>query len=205
MLRIVLSTGNEHKVREISDVLNEFDVEVISKNSLGLNHVDVVEDGHTLEENAIKKARELWRHTEGIVIADDTGLFVKYLKGDPGVHSSRYAGDLANDSDNNALLLKNMKNVEEKDRQAFFKTVIVIIDRNEKIHLSEGICCGQIGFEPKGEHGFGYDSLFIVDGIGKTFAQMSNEEKNIHSHRGKALRKLEKIFPEILYETDYNK
>ncbi|MDP3387138.1 MAG: RdgB/HAM1 family non-canonical purine NTP pyrophosphatase [Eubacteriales bacterium] len=205
MLRIVISTGNEYKVREIGEVLKDFDVEVVSKNSLGLNHVEVDEDGHTLEENAIKKARELWKHTGGIVIADDTGLFVKYLKGDPGVHSSRYAGDHANDIENNDLLLKNMRNVEEKDRKAFFKTVIVVIDRNEKIHLSEGICCGKIGIEPKGEHGFGYDSLFIVDGVGKTFAQMSNEEKNKYSHRGKALRKLENIFPEILYETDSNK
>lgn len=205
MLRIVLSTGNEHKVREISDVLKEFDIEVVSKNSIGLNHVDVDEDGHTLEENAIKKARELWKHTGGIVIADDTGLFVTYLKGDPGVHSSRYAGDYANDIDNNELLLKNMRNVEEKDRKAFFKTVIVVIDKNEKVYLSEGICCGHIGFEPTGEHGFGYDSLFIMDGIGKTFAQMSNQEKNKHSHRAKALRKLEEIFREILNETDSNK
>lgn len=201
MFRIVISTGNEHKVREISDVLKEFDVDVVSKDCLGLNHINIEEDGHTLEENAIKKARELWKNTGGIVIADDTGLFVNYLKGDPGVHSSRYAGDQANDIDNNNLLLKNMKNVEEKERKAFFKTVIVIIDRNEKIHLSEGICCGQIGLEPKGDYGFGYDSLFVVDGIGRTFAQMSNEEKNKYSHRGKALRKLGKIFSEILYET----
>jgi XTP/dITP diphosphohydrolase len=205
MLRIVISTGNEHKVKEISDVLKEFHIEVVSKNNIGLNHVDVEEDGHTLEENAIKKAKELWKHTGGIVIADDTGLFVQYLKGDPGVHSSRYAGDNANDIDNNELLLKNMQNVEEKDRKAFFKTVIVVIDRNEKVYLSEGICSGHIGFESIGEHGFGYDSLFIVDGIGKTFAQMSNQEKNNHSHRGKALRKLEEIFREILYETDNNK
>lgn len=205
MLRIVISTGNEHKVKEISDVLKEFHIEVVSKNNIGLNHVDVEEDGHTLEENAIKKAKELWKHTGGIVIADDTGLFVQYLKGDPGVHSSRYAGDNANDIDNNELLLKNMQNVEEKNRKAFFKTVIVVIDRNEKVYLSEGICSGHIGFESKGEHGFGYDSLFIVDGIGKTFAQMSNQEKNNHSHRGKALRKLEEIFREILYETDNNK
>ncbi|HBH12531.1 MAG: Non-canonical purine NTP pyrophosphatase [Clostridiales bacterium 38_11] len=201
MFRIVISTGNENKVREISDVLKEFDVDVVSKDSLGLNHINIEEDGHTLEENAIKKARELWKNTGGIVIADDTGLFVNYLKGDPGVHSSRYAGDQANDIDNNNLLLKNMKNVEGKERKAFFKTVIVIIDRNEKIHLSEGICCGQIGLEPKGDYGFGYDSLFVVDGIGRTFAQMSNEEKNKYSHRGKALRKLGKIFSEILYET----
>jgi XTP/dITP diphosphohydrolase len=204
MLRIVISTGNEHKVKEIRDVLKEFDFEVVSKNNIGLNHVDVEEDGHTLEENAIKKAKELWKYTGGIVIADDTGLFVHYLKGDPGVHSSRYAGDNANDISNNELLLKNMRNVEEKDRKAFFKTVIVVIDKNEKIYLSEGICSGYIGFESKGEHGFGYDSLFIVDGIGKTFAQMSNQEKNNHSHRGKALRKLEEIFREILYETDNN-
>ncbi|PKM70502.1 MAG: non-canonical purine NTP pyrophosphatase, partial [Firmicutes bacterium HGW-Firmicutes-18] len=80
MLRIVISTGNEHKVKEISDVLKEFHIEVVSKNNIGLNHVDVEEDGHTLEENAIKKAKELWKHTGGIVIADDTGLFVQYLK-----------------------------------------------------------------------------------------------------------------------------
>lgn len=202
MLRIVISTSNEHKVKEIREVLHKFDVEVISKNNIGLDHVEVEEDGQTLEENAIKKAKELWKHTGGIVIADDTGLFVKYLKGDPGVHSSRYAGEHATDSENNALLLKNMINVSEKDRTAFFKTVIVVIDTEARLHLSEGICYGKIGFEQKGEYGFGYDSLFIVDNIGKTFAQMSNEEKNKLSHRAKALSKLEKVFTEILHETN---
>ncbi|HAE42280.1 MAG TPA: non-canonical purine NTP pyrophosphatase, RdgB/HAM1 family [Clostridiales bacterium] len=202
MLRIVISTSNEHKVKEIREVLHKFDVEVISKNNIGLDHIEVEEDGQTLEENAIKKAKELWKHTGGIVIADDTGLFVKYLKGDPGVHSSRYAGEHATDSENNTLLLKNMINVSEKDRTAFFKTVIVVIDTQTRLHLSEGICYGKIGFEQKGEYGFGYDSLFIVDNIGKTFAQMSNEEKNNLSHRGKALSKLEKVLTEILHETN---
>lgn len=202
MLRIVISTSNEHKVKEIREVLHKFDVEVISKNNIGLDHIEVEEDGQTLEENAIKKAKELWKHTGGIVIADDTGLFVKYLKGDPGVHSSRYAGEHATDSENNTLLLKNMINVSEKDRTAFFKTVIVVIDTQARLHLSEGICYGKIGFEQKGEYGFGYDSLFIVDNIGKTFAQMSNEEKNNLSHRGKALSKLEKVLTEILHETN---
>ncbi len=106
MIKVVLSSGNQHKISELKSILEEFDIVVISKNDMGFKDFEVEEDGETLEENSLKKAKELWKKTGNIVIADDTGLFVEYLNGEPGVYSARYAGEDANYEDNNKLLLK---------------------------------------------------------------------------------------------------
>lgn len=198
MARVVLSSGNKHKISEIKSILGEFNLEVISKNDIGYADFEVEEDGDTLEENSMKKAMELWKKTGDIVIADDTGLFVEYLNGEPGVYSARYAGEDATYDDNNRLLLQKLENVPSDKRKAYFKTVVSIIDSKGNSFRVEGVCKGEIGIEPIGDNGFGYDPIFIVEGLGKTFAQMTDSEKNTHSHRGKAVRNLKNIIGEIL-------
>lgn len=206
--KIVLSSGNKNKVKEIKNILKDMDFDVISKDDLGFIDFDVIEDKETLEDNAYKKAFELKElidksfedkiFTSSImVLADDTGLFVDALNGEPGVYSARYAGEQASYQNNNKLLLEKLSNVPMEKRTAKFKTVIVIIRENNKLLVAEGICNGKIAFEPRGKNGFGYDPLFIVDGTNKTFSEMSDEEKNIISHRAKAIQNLRERLGEI--------
>lgn len=194
--KIILSSGNKHKIVEIKDILKDLPFEVISKNDLGYEDFDVDEDGTTLEENAFKKAIELHKLTNGIVIADDTGLFVDALDGEPGVYSARYAGEPTSDKNNRELLLKKLQNVPYENRTAYFKTVIAIIYEDGSKASAEGKVNGIIGFEEKGQNGFGYDSLFIVENTGKTFAEMTEDEKNKISHRARALQNLKKSLEE---------
>ncbi len=191
--RIILSSGNKHKVSEIKDILKDMPFEVVSKNDLGYNDFDVEEDGTTLEENAFKKAIELHKLTKEIVIADDTGLFVDVLNGEPGVYSARYAGEPTSDKNNRVLLLKKLENIPFEKRTAYFKTVIAIVFEDGSKMTAEGKISGVISFEEKGQNGFGYDPLFIVEDSGKTFAEMSEEEKNEISHRARALQNLKKM------------
>lgn len=188
--KIILSSGNKHKVHEIKDILKNMPFEVVSKDDLGYKDFDVVEDGETLEANAFKKAEELHRLVKGIVIADDTGLFVDALDGDPGVYSARYAGEPVSYKENNSLLLKNLKDVPMEKRTAYFKTVIAVVFEDGSKVTAEGTVNGKIAFEEKGQNGFGYDPLFIVENTGKTFAEMAEEEKNKISHRARALMNL---------------
>ncbi len=196
--RIILSSGNTHKVKEIKEILKDLDIEVVSKDDLGFKDFDVVEDKDSLEGNAFKKAEELSKLVKGIIIADDTGLFVDALDGAPGVYSARYAGEHANYKDNNELLLKNLGGVPIEKRTACFKTVIALVLEDGSKLKAEGECRGKIGFEAHGENGFGYDPLFIVDGLEKTFGEMTDEEKNSLSHRANALRNLKNVIGEIL-------
>lgn len=188
--KIVLSSGNKHKISEIKDILKNMNFEVVSKDDLGYTDFDVEEDGTTLEENAFKKAEELHKLTGGIVIADDTGLFVDELNGEPGVYSARYAGEPASDENNKKLLLKNLKSVPLEKRTAHFKTVIAVIFEDGKKMMAEGRADGKIDFQERGQNGFGYDPLFIVESTNKTFAEMTEEEKNKISHRARALMNL---------------
>ncbi|HBV68485.1 MAG TPA: non-canonical purine NTP pyrophosphatase [Clostridiales bacterium] len=190
MRKVILSSGNKHKISEIKDILKGMSFEVVSKDDLGYTDFDVEEDGSTLEENAFKKAEELHRLVKGIVIADDTGLFVDALNGDPGVYSARYAGEPVSYKDNNILLLKNLKDVPAEKRTAYFKTVMAVIFEDGRRVSAEGRVDGTIAFEERGENGFGYDPLFIVESTGRTFAEMTEEEKNSVSHRARALRNL---------------
>lgn len=190
--KIILSTGNIDKIEEIKDILKDLPFYIYSKNEVGLGDLEVEEDGDTLEENAIKKAMAISERIDGIVIADDTGLFVDKLNGAPGVYSSRYAGEDVSYEDNNRKLLKELEGTPSEERTAKFQTVIAIVTEDKKIKTVYGECRGRIGFEVKGSEGFGYDPLFIVDGYGKTFAQLGEEVKNKISHRAKALEKLKK-------------
>ena len=196
--RMILSSGNEHKIKEKKEILKDFDIEIVSKDELGFEDFDVDEDRDTLEGNAFKKAEELSKLVNGIVIADDTGLFVDALNGAPGVYSARYAGEHSSYKDNNELLLKNLKDVSMEKRTAYFKTVIAVILEDGLKLKAEGICKGKIGFEVHGENGFGYDPLFIVEGLEKSFGEMTDEEKNSLSHRANALRNLKNLLGEVL-------
>lgn len=198
--RIVLSSGNEHKINEIKNILKHLPIDVISKNDIGLKDFDVVEDGKTLEENSMKKAKELRKLVDAIIIADDTGLFVDALNCEPGIYSARYAGENCSYEDNNKLLLKKLHNIPMEKRTAYFKTVISVVLENGETIIAEGICKGKIAFEPRGTNGFGYDPLFIVDGGDKTFAEMEDEEKNKVSHRANALLNLKEKLEEVISE-----
>lgn len=194
MKRIIISTGNKNKVREMLSLLEDLPVEVLTKSQAGYGEIDPIEDGKTLEENAKIKVENIGE-PEDIVIGDDTGLFVYALPNELGVHSSRYAGEHATDEDNRHKLCKAME--DKTDRRAYFKTVIAIKYR-DKYYTVEGICRGHITNELKGTGGFGYDPMFQPEGCEKTFAELSEEEKNQISHRGKALIKAKKLLCKLI-------
>ncbi|OLR64297.1 RdgB/HAM1 family non-canonical purine NTP pyrophosphatase [Peptoniphilus porci] len=187
MRELVLSTDNINKLREIREILQDLDVKIYGKSDIEGLDFEVIEDGDTLYDNALKKASAIADRVNYAVLADDTGLFVNSLNGEPGVHSARYASE-HDDKKNREKLLNNLKNKE--DRSAYFKTQIVLIDEDKNIIPIEGVCSGKISLEEKGDNGFGYDSIFVPDGFDKTFAEMSHEEKNEISHRARALKNL---------------
>jgi XTP/dITP diphosphohydrolase len=198
--KIVISTNNKNKLKEIKKILEDLPIEVLSKRDLGLEAFDVVEDGDTLEKNSIKKAKVLKEKTEYMVMADDSGLFVDSLNGDPGVHSARYAGVDGDDLANNKKLLKNMKDIPLEKRNAHFKAVIALITEDDKTITVSGKCYGHIAFEPQGDNKFGYDPLFIPNNYEESFAELDGEVKNEISHRARALEGIKKELKELLKE-----
>ncbi|MCI6609785.1 MAG: XTP/dITP diphosphatase [Ezakiella sp.] len=191
MIEIIVASGNKHKITEIKHILNELDVNVKSVYEITNEYDEPLENGETFEDNAYIKAaaiRNLFPNC--YVLADDSGLMVEALNGDPGVHSARYAGEQHNDADNNALLIKNMSNVAEDKRSAKFVSVLCLIEPDGKVNNFRGECEGKIIYEKRGDNGFGYDPYFLPNGEVKTFAEMLEEDKNMISHRKKALEKL---------------
>ena len=184
-MRIVIATRNTGKLNEIQTLLAGQNVELVSADALKAAP-NVEEDAETLEENAAKKARVLHTYSGLASLADDTGLEVAALDNRPGVHSARYAGAQADDAANRKLLLSELADVAT--RIARFRTVIAFVDKESNVHFFEGICSGIIAEEERGSGGFGYDSIFIPDGLERTFAELSSAEKNAVSHRGRALR-----------------
>ena len=188
MKRIVFATNNAHKLSEVKAVLGD-GYELVTLREVGITE-DIPETGATLDENASIKARYVYERTGLDCFADDTGLEVEALNGAPGVHSARYATDGHDFAANNAKLLREL---EGKDnRRARFRTVISLI-RNDVEEQVEGIVEGRIATTMTGSEGFGYDPLFIPEGYDKSFAEMSAEEKNAISHRGRAVEALVKI------------
>ena len=181
---IVLATGNEGKIIEIQKMLAPFTAKIKSLKDFG-PIPPVVEDGDTFEENAYKKAHFTAKVLGFPALADDSGLMVEALGGEPGVHSARYAGEGATDKERNLKLSRAMEGV--KDRKAVFACVIAIAVPRGPALIYEGRCEGLIAHEAKGEKGFGYDPLFYYPPLKKTFGQMAMDEKNRISHRGKAL------------------
>lgn len=194
MKEIILATGNKHKVIEIKDILKDLNVNI--KPMIEFNkYPDVVEDGQTLQDNAIKKATEVAKFFNSWAIADDTGLEVNYLNGAPGVYSSRYAGEDCSYEDNNKKLLKALDGVQMENRQAQFRCVIALSDPEGNIKiLAEGKIKGYIATSFSGTTGFGYDPIFYVPKYDKTFAELGEEIKNQISHRGLALQNFKKQF-----------
>ncbi|MBC7187714.1 MAG: XTP/dITP diphosphatase [Calditrichaeota bacterium] len=184
--RLVLATRNLDKVREMRQVLADVGWEVLSLEQFP-GAPEVLEDGTTIEANAIKKALAIAQHTGLVALADDTGLEVAALGGAPGVCSSRYAGPAATYAENVRKLLRDLDGVPEEQRTARFRCVIAIAE-GERVETVEGVCEGRITTAPRGNGGFGYDPVFLVPELGLTFAEMPLEQKNALSHRGKALR-----------------
>lgn len=191
METIILATNNENKVKEISAKLKEFNIEVISQREVGCD-IDVEETGTTFEENATLKAEAIYKELGRPVIADDSGLEIDALNGEPGVYSKRFAGQNASDEDRINKVLNLLQNVEESKRTARFKCTLCYIDENGTKHVFEGVCEGKIADKPCGNNKFGYDPIFIYED--KTFAQMTDEEKNAVSHRGRAVQQLVDFF-----------
>ncbi len=185
-MEICFATHNQNKLREISDLVPH-QIKLLSLNDVGVKE-DIPETGSTIEENAGIKSTYIFRKTGMSCFADDTGLEVMSLGGEPGVYSARYAGNQRNEGDNMNLLLKKLENYS--DRSAQFKTVIHFIDQNAHEHHFEGIAKGNITMNPRGDHGFGYDPIFQPEGSEKTFAEMTLKEKNKISHRAMAFEKL---------------
>ena len=184
-MKLVFATNNAHKLREVSQVVGD-EFTLVSLRECGLVE-DIPEEQPTLEGNALQKARYIYARTGLDCFADDTGLEVDALGGEPGVRSARYATDGHDDEANKRLLLERMKGVEARGAQ--FRTAIALIIGGKE-YLFEGIVRGHITTEERGEGGFGYDPLFVAEGHSLSFAEISAEEKNAISHRGRAVRKL---------------
>lgn len=194
MKQIILASNNEHKLKELKQKLKDLDINVITQKEAGYD-IDVEETGTTFRENSEIKAKALNEILNSPVIADDSGLEIDALNGMPGVYSHRFAGENATDADRINKVLSLMKDVVEEKRTARFKTVICYIDEKKEMHFFEGIAEGKIGLVPKGNNGFGYDPIFIYNG--RTFAEMTGEEKNMVSHRGRAIEELVKYLKNI--------
>ncbi|PTX62915.1 XTP/dITP diphosphohydrolase [Kordia periserrulae] len=184
-MKLVFATNNQHKVNEVQSLLPET-ITVLSLKDIGCTE-NIPETQPTIEGNAIQKAQYVKEKYGYDCFADDTGLEVNALNGEPGVFSARYAGSQRNADDNMNKLLENL--ADKKDRSAQFKTVVALI-LNGQQYTFEGICKGTIIHEKRGDQGFGYDPIFMADGFTETFAQISLEEKNRVGHRGKAVQKL---------------
>ena len=186
MTKIIFATGNKDKLREIKEILSDCDVDIRSMKEAGIN-VDIVEDGKTFEDNALIKARAIAAHTDAIVLADDSGLEIDYLNKEPGVYSARYMGEDTSYHIKNANLIQRLEGVPDEKRTARFVCAIAAAFPDGRRKTVRAAMEGRIGYEEKGENGFGYDPIFYLPEYGCTSAELSMEEKNRISHRGKAL------------------
>lgn len=187
-MKVVLATRNPGKVREVEAFFKDLGIGFLSLNDIqGIPYIP--EDGETFRENALKKARVVADFTGEVVIADDSGLEIDCLGGRPGVYSSRYAGVWATDRENNIKVLKEMEGIPWEERGASYRCAVAIVGLDLE-EVVEGECRGVIAFEPKGEGGFGYDPIFYLPEYGKTMAELDLQEKNLISHRAKALKVL---------------
>lgn len=203
-MKLVLATHNRDKVAEMTAILSDLPINILTLEDFP-EIGDIIEDGHTLEENALIKARTVYKETNVSSWADDTGLEVDAIHGEPGIYSARFAGENCSYSDNISKLLKNIENIPAEKRTARFQTVIAFV--GDKMELvSEGIVEGRITTEPKGVGGFGYDPVFYVPEKGKTYSEMKMTEKNQISHRGKAIQEMLKLLqsrlPNIFHQME---
>ena len=191
-MELIVATRNRGKIREIREALKGLGLRIYSLGDFP-DVPEIEEDGRSFTENALKKARFYSKYFGKLTLADDSGLEVDGLKGLPGIYSARYAKEGATSRENNQKLLREMQGLPASKRRARFRCIIAVVSHNGKEAVAEGSCRGRIGFKEKGKKGFGYDPLFILPTYGKTMAEISLEEKNAISHRGKALRKIRKV------------
>ena len=190
--KVIFATSNEGKMKEVRAILEDLGMEVLSMKEAGI-HVDVVEDGTTFEENAVIKATEIQKVCGEIVLADDSGLEVDYLNKEPGIYSARYMGEDTSYRIKNQSLIDRLEGVEDEKRTARFVCAIAAAFPDGCVEVTRGTIEGRIGYKESGENGFGYDPIFYVPEYGCTTAELSPEQKNEVSHRGKALCKMKEV------------
>lgn len=196
MNKIIIGSGNLHKIEEIKAFFSDVKIDFIALPEAE-ELSEVVEDGDTYQENALKKARQRAEELNEIVLADDSGLSVDYLDGAPGIYSARFGGEDLNDQEKYLKLLSVLNGVPEEERKAAFISAVALVDpfKDEEI-VVEGRCEGVIADEPSGSNGFGYDPIFYLPEFDKTMAEISQEEKNKISHRARALQKMKVVLKE---------
>ncbi|MCM8789821.1 MAG: RdgB/HAM1 family non-canonical purine NTP pyrophosphatase [Candidatus Omnitrophica bacterium] len=201
-MELLIATRNKKKLREIKDILKDLNLKITSL-ELHLRTPKIIENGKSFCENAMKKAITIARVTGKLTLGEDSGLCVDSLGGKPGIYSSRFSGRNKSDLKNNYKLLKLLKDVPLKKRKAHYHCAVALADKNGLVGVAEGKCFGLIGFEMKGNSGFGYDPLFIIPKYNKTFAELGERIKHKMSHRFLALTKAKKIIARYLKEKKY--
>lgn len=200
-MKIILATGNKNKIREIKEKFSSIGkLSITSLEELD-NIPEIEENASTFEGNALIKAKAICSFTGFPAMADDSGLVIDALNGEPGVYSARYGGANLSDIEKNSLVLSKMKNIPEKKRSARFVCAVALAFPDGKTYTAQGECLGIISKTPVGEKGFGYDPIFYIPESGKTMAQLSPDEKNRISHRGKAIEKIYEILKDIMEKT----
>ncbi len=192
MNKIIFATGNEGKMKEIRMILGDLGMEILSLKEAGIS-ADIIEDGKTFEENAVIKATQIQKIAGCLVLADDSGLEVDYLGGAPGIYSARYMGEDTSYDIKNQAIIDKLKDAEGDERSARFVCAIAAAFPDGRVETTRATIEGQIGYEICGDGGFGYDPIFYIPELGKTSAEISADEKNLISHRGKALREMKEI------------
>lgn len=195
-MKIVIATNNKNKVKEISEILKIEGLELLSLDNF--NIPETIEDKETFRDNALKKAREVFEYTNILSLADDSGLEVDCINGQPGVYSARFSGEKATSEQNNYKLLEMLKDIPQDKRTARFRCGLALVGKDFEI-VTDGVCEGFILQELKGDKGFGYDPLFFYPPLGLTFAELSKEEKNKVSHRAKSFEKMKEFIDFILF------
>lgn len=195
--RIVFATGNKGKLKEIKMILDDLNTEILTMKEAGID-IDIVEDGKTFEENAKIKALAVASHCDAIVLADDSGLEIDYLNKEPGVYSARYMGEETPYEIKNKALIDRLEGVPKEQRTARFVCAVCAVIPGYDPVTVRGTIEGYIGWEPAGEHGFGYDPIFYVPDLDCSTAELSPEEKNKRSHRGNALRAVKEVLKDYL-------
>ncbi|MCK5580288.1 MAG: XTP/dITP diphosphatase [Candidatus Omnitrophica bacterium] len=198
MKELLVATANKGKLREIRNLLKDFDFKITSLADYS-GMPEIIEDGKTFRQNAIKKALTIAQHTGKFVMGEDSGLEVEALGNRPGVYSARFAGEHADDKKNNAKLLRSLRGVPLAERQARYQCFVAIAENDKVVGVVSGRCGGLIAERLRGENGFGYDPLFLVPRYNKTFGELDPAIKSRISHRSRALKKTRKILEEYLY------
>lgn len=191
MERLIFATGNENKMKEIRMILGDLNYEILSMKEAGID-MEIVEDGTTFEENAVIKATAISKAVGCLVLADDSGLEVDYMDGEPGIRSARWMGEDTSYHIKNQKIIENLAGVPDEQRTARFVCAIAAAFPDGRVITKRGTIEGIIGYEERGENGFGYDPIFFLPEYGKTTAELSPEEKNEISHRGRALTLIKK-------------